>query len=194
MTADETSSALDRIESGVQALGREVLLRSLQCGLPEEAIRSLVESAGLRSVPELEALYGWRNGTSMREAETVDDIQFFPGFCLLSLEDAIANYRAFVTDERWSVGWLPVFANAGGDFYVVDLASAPPLRPPVREFLLEEVEHPVAFASITSMLSTLATAFERRVFYVDGNGYLEMDDLVFAALAQELDPGLGRWA
>lgn len=42
---------------------------------------------------------------------------------MLSLSDAVANYRSFVADPRWAHGWLPIFANGGGDFYVIDLVG-----------------------------------------------------------------------
>jgi hypothetical protein len=43
------------------------------------------------------------------------------------------------------------------------------------------------------MLRTLAAAFDRGVFYVDGKGYLEMDDRTFGALAGELNPTVKWW-
>lgn len=154
-------------------------------------MQGLLGSIGLKSNSELEALYGWRDGTSTEGVAAVDDIHMFPGFYLLSLEDAVANYRAFVTDRRWSSGWLPVFANGGGDFYVVDLGSQD--ESPVRHFRIDESEHPIEFSSIKDMLRTLAQAFERGIFFVDASGYLEMDDLVFGTLAAELNPHIDWW-
>ena len=109
---------------------------------------------------------------------------------MLSIEDAITNYRAFVADRRWRKGWLPLFANGGGDFYVLDLGS--PSAGQVRHFRIDESEHPVEFASLGAMLTTLAVAFERGIFFVDPNGYLEMDDLVFGELAAELNNDINR--
>jgi hypothetical protein len=43
------------------------------------------------------------------------------------------------------------------------------------------------------LLRTLAEAFEREVFFVDPNGYMEMDDLVFGDLAAELNPDVSWW-
>ncbi|MBE1605678.1 hypothetical protein [Actinopolymorpha pittospori] len=121
----------------------------------------------------------------------LDDIHIVPGFYLLSIQDAIANCRAFATDSRWTPGWLPLFANGGGDFYVLDLSS--PSGSPVRHFRIEEPEHPIEFGSLRALLTTLAEAFERGVFFVDPNGYLEMDDVVFGELATELNPDVGWW-
>ena len=87
-------------------------------------VRSSLAAVGLTSIRELEELYGWKNGTSIAGVAAVDDIHLFPGFYLLSIEDAVANYRAFAPDARWMGGWLPVFANGGGDFYVLDLNTS----------------------------------------------------------------------
>lgn len=35
--------------------------------------------------------------------------------------------------------------------------------------------------------------FERTLFFVDGDGYLEMDDLAFAVVAAELNPHVPWW-
>ncbi len=190
MTKD-LSASLASIEAALQRLGRHALLRSLQAGLSAESVRSSLSAVGLVSASELEALYVWRNGTSTAVGLTLDDIHFFPGFYLLSIEDAIANYRAFVTDSRWGPGWLPIFANGGGDFYVLDLGSIS--TRPVRHFRIEESEHPVEFTSLGAMLATLAAAFEQGIFFVDPNGCLEMDDLVFGELAAELNHDVDWW-
>jgi hypothetical protein len=189
----DLSAPLATIETALQRLGRQVLLRSLQPGLPGSAVRSALGGADLALAPstELESLYGWRNGTSTAGVAAVGDVHLFPGFYLLSVEDAIANYRAFVTDSRWRSSWLPVFANGGGDFYVLDLG--PPLESAVRHFRLDESEHPIEFSSLGALLTTLAQAFELGVFFVDPSGYLEMDDLVFGGLAAELNPDVEWW-
>lgn len=188
---DDLSESLTVIESALGRLGREALLQSLQSGISPDVVRSKLDSAGLRSTPELEAVYGWRNGTASDSPASLDDIQLFPGFHLLSLEDAVTNYRAFVVDDRWTTGWLPVFANGGGDFYVVDLS--PTGAGAVRHFWIDEAEHPIEFSSLSAMMATLAQGFERGVFYVDPDGYLEMDDLVFGGLATEMNPDIAYW-
>jgi cell wall assembly regulator SMI1 len=110
----------------------------------------------------------------------------------LSIEDAIVNYKEFVGDARWEPGWLPVFANGGGDFYFVDLSVMGSTM--VRHFRIEQSEHPVEFLDIESMMATLAAGFERGVFFVDGSGYLEMDDRAFASMAREFNPDVPWWA
>ena len=187
----DLASFLSQLQAALTRLDRQALLRALRPGLSAAEVQEILGSVGLKSNAELDALYGWRDGTSTEGVAAVDDIHIFPGFYLLSVGDAIANYRAFVTDPRWEPGWLPVFANGGGDFYVVDLGSQDDR--PVRHFRIDESEHPIEFSSIKDMLRTLVQAFERRTFFVDAGGYLEMDDLAFGTLAAELNPHISWW-
>lgn len=190
MTSD-LSATLANIETSLKHLGRQTLLRFLQEGVSAETVQNSLEAVGLGATPELESLYAWRNGTAISGGVMLDDIHLFPGFYMLSIEDATANYGAFVTDPRWEQGWLPILANGGGDFYVLDLGSRS--AQPVRHFRIEEATHPIEFASLEKMLVTLSSAFDRNIFYVDHNGYLEMDDLAFGALAAELNPEVEWW-
>jgi hypothetical protein len=182
---------LARIEDALHRLDRLVLLRALRPGLSAAEVRGQMGSVGLASTAGLDALYGWHDGTSTEGVAALGDIYMFPGFYQLSIEDAIANYRAFVPDERWAAGWMPIFADGGGDFYVVDLGS--PAEPPVRRFRLEESEHPIEFRSLDAMLMTLAASFERSVFLVGSNGYLEADTATYDRLAAELNPTVAWW-
>lgn len=187
----DLASLLSQLEAGLTRLDRHGLLRTLRPGITRAQVQRLLASVGLKSNRQLETLYSWRDGTSTEGIAAVDDIHVFPGFYLLSIEDAVANYRAFVTDRRWNSRWLPVFANGGGDFYVVELGSED--ESPVRHFRLDESEHPIEFSSIRDMLRTVTEAFERGIFFVDAGGNLEMDDLVFGVLAAELNPHIDWW-
>ncbi|WP_425310759.1 hypothetical protein AADG42_18935 [Ammonicoccus fulvus] len=149
-----------------------------------------IMAAGLPHNMEVETLYVWRDGTQTAGA-TLDDLHLFPGFYLLSLEDVLANYRSFVTDPRWNHGWLPLFTDGAGDFYLVELGGRSSGW--VRRFRIDEAEHPVEFRSLTDMVVTLAAAFDRGVFFIDSDGYLEMNDLRFGKLAAELNPAVHWW-
>ena len=188
---DDLHEALSKIERGLVRLGRQILLNSLQAGLQGVEVRSMLGSIGLPSTPELETLYGWRNGTSTKGISALGDIWLTPGFYLESLEDAALNYLTFVGDSRWTPGWLPIFANGGGDFYVIDLTASG--AGAIRHFRIDEVEHPIEFSSLRSFMETVAEGFERRIFYVDSDGYLEMDDLDFVDLAMEMNSDVAYW-
>lgn len=187
---DELADSFDRVDRALAKLGRDKLLSRLGAGRTADDVRRGLDSVGLASSDELEALFGWHDGTEADRA-ILDDIHMFPGFYQLALNDALANYRSFVDDPRWQPGWLPIFANGGGDFCVVDNAGSATGQ--VRHFRIDEAEHPVEFSSITTLFMTLASCFEEDVFFVDPDGYLEMGDLAFAAVAARIDPGVPWW-
>jgi hypothetical protein len=86
---------LDSILAHHERLGRNVLLERLQPGLSPENIKGQLSSTGVSSSNELLDFYGWRNGTRVPPGTPLDEVQFFPGFYLLALEDAIDNLAAF---------------------------------------------------------------------------------------------------
>ncbi|WP_157498407.1 SMI1/KNR4 family protein [Leifsonia sp. Leaf336] len=188
---NDLAETLPQIAASLQRLGRRTLLQSLKPGLERGEIVQQLSTAGFDSPIELHELYSWHDGTSTIDV-ALDDIHLFPGFYLLSLEDAIVNCLAFAADPRWGRGWLPVFANGGGDFYVIDLAPASGAV--IRHFRIDEDEHPVEFSSLSDMAATLVAAFDENVFFLDPEGYLEMDDLRFASLAGQLNPTVAWWS
>jgi hypothetical protein len=182
--------SLERIVAALAKLGRTEVLRRLLPGVPVETIRERFRGVGLQASSGLVALYSWHGGTAVTAGTSLDDVQFFPGFWFLSLDDAIANYVAFRDDMRWNSSWFPVFANGGGDFYAVWIREQ---GEPVVGFLVDEAEHPVEYASLASMCGTLADCFEEGVFYVDGRGFLEMDDARHADIARRNNPDVEMW-
>jgi hypothetical protein len=116
------------------------------------------------------------------------------GVLLSSLEEAVVVYRELVdSDTGWPEGCLPMWADGGGWYHVVDL-SLP--AGPVRDFWTMEARCEVEFGSVGAMLATLAEAFRRGMVSVrlrGGRGSLEVDGLAFAELAAELNPGVPYW-
>lgn len=188
--SSDLPTSLASIETALRRLDRGVLLAHLRPGVSADEVRGTLGAVGLPSPPELVELYAWRDGTAESEA-VLGEIWFVPGFYLLSLEAALEHYRIQSALGGWDVGWWPVLANSGGDYHVLDLGSGP--VPPVRRFGVHEGERPIMYRSLGALLATVAEAFDRGVIYVDGNGYLEMDDHVFMDLAAELNPDVSWW-
>jgi len=191
MTMTDLEVSLGAIEEALEKLGRVTLLTSMRAGIPRQELAARLGEVGLTATPELEVLYRWHDGTSTDGVEAVDDIQLLPGFYLPSTVDAVANYRAFLKDARWRTGWLPFLANGGGDFYVVELANSS--RGSVRHFRIDEIEHPVEFGSVAQFFATVAAAYANHIIYVDDADYLEMDDRLFAELAERMNPDIAWW-
>jgi hypothetical protein len=96
----------------------------VQLGLDEGDVAGPLRPAGRAPANEVVALYGWGNGTNAPAVTPLDDIHFFPGFYLMSLEEALVSYAAFCHDDRSQPDWLPLFANRGGDFYAAARAAS----------------------------------------------------------------------
>jgi hypothetical protein len=180
---------LDRIRDRLSSMGRDqTVARLLPPLAPDEIIRRF-DVAGLPAPASLVELYSWRNGTHVQPGTNLDDVHFFPGFWFLSLDDALQNYAAFRSDNRWDPRWLPVFANGGGDFYAAVLEEPTP----VVGFVLNEADHPIEYESLEAMIATLDEAFRDGAHFVDDRGFLEVDDQRYAEIARRHNPGVGIW-
>lgn len=135
------TESLAAIDQGLTVLGRSALISSWRTGQSPVRVRDLLAHRGMKSVGELEGVFAWHDGIDFPPDVPADDFHVFPGFYMLSLDEAVASCDTYVSDRRWNPGWLPLFANGGGDFYVVDLSELE--RGSVRHFRIEENEHPV---------------------------------------------------
>ena len=162
----------------------------LNAGADEAYIRDSASEAGLAFPEQLVELYGWRNGTRMKEGDDMDVRHFFPGFVFLALEDAIASYNAAEDDSRWSSSWFPVFGNGGGDFYAVACDESSPDFGAVVGFIADEAEQPIEFESVSSLVKTIRDCFLGNAYFVSGKGFLEANERSAAATAKKHNPSL----
>lgn len=183
------NNSLATIEAGLQKLGRAELLQRFRPGLPNDEVPQRLQAAGLEADGALADLYGWHDGTELAGVQKSGSVHLMPGFYFPPLEHSLTDHAAFVQDPRWHQSWLPLLADGGGDFYFVDQAGGGQ----VRRYRFDESEYPVEYASVSDMVHTLAAAYERDVFFVDEQGYLEMDDDAFAEVAAELNPSVPWW-
>jgi cell wall assembly regulator SMI1 len=84
--------SLRTIEAHLARLRRPVM-QLLQPGLSREQIEKHEAKLQFKLTPDLVNLYRVRNGTAAREGDIIDDLWFFPGFYLLSLEEAVQTSR-----------------------------------------------------------------------------------------------------
>jgi len=183
---------LDRILAGLKRLGRQRTIELLKPGVPQDRTREALQELALTPPRDLCEVYVWRNGTDVGAAATVDELYLFPGYYLLSLEDAVAEYRIRIGEE-WHAAWFPMFADGGGGFFAV------PCDADDREFGqvvgLDGDGFPpaMAFLSVGRMVATIAQAYDNDMIRVDGDGYLEWDDEAFRELAAGMNPKAPYW-
>jgi cell wall assembly regulator SMI1 len=168
---------------------RRPAARLLQPGLTRPQIATIEARLPFKLTRELVSLYRTTNGTPLKKGSTVDQLSFFPGYYLLSLEDAATEYRQKRSAPQWKKGWFPLFANGAGDYYAVPCA---PTSPGVIGFLRGEPDQPVEYASVTSMFATLAECFATGAFFVR-KGDFGIDDDKHRRVAIKLNPRLALW-
>ncbi|HET7047734.1 MAG TPA: SMI1/KNR4 family protein [Solirubrobacteraceae bacterium] len=181
---------LDRVAGALAALDRRELLDRLLPGLPKDEVVRRLEQA-VAPPPCLVELYSWRAGTRAGPDTKLGDIAFFPGFYLLSVDDAIVDYLAFRDHPRWNPDWFPIFANGGGDFYAAVLSDD---KCPIVGFMIDEDEQPIEYETLEAMIATLADCFDQGAFFVDDRGYLQMDSARHGEIARAHNPTVALWA
>lgn len=179
---------LDAIAEHLVRLDRRILLEALRAPASPETVRQALESVALPPSVELESIYAWRDGVDS-EAKEIGDLVLFPGFYLCSTEEAVANYRAFVASDRWSIGWYPLFADGGGDFLYVDLTDGGR----VSRFEIQYPEQELEYESISDLVSTIRAGYDEGIFYLDADNYLDMDDDEFRSVARRMNPTIEWW-
>lgn len=153
----------------------------------------MTSAAGLAITAEVERLYAWRDGTNSNTGDLLQSLWMFPGFYFPSLEEAVRCYRERVTAPQWRKGWFPIFLDGAGDFYVVPCGRTRRIVTGVIGFLHGEPTQPIEYASVATMIKTLAEAYDSGAIFVDDDGALEYDDEAYRQIAERLNPGIEAW-
>lgn len=177
---------VDSIFGHLRQLGSMIPSRR-RTGLRPESIKKAMQNQGLDAPDELIALYAYCDGTSTQEGEILGEIQLFPGFYWMSLDDALATYRGVSKSVEWGGSWLPIFANGGGDFYAVVCDSDSPYFGEIVGFVLGEPGQIIEFKNIVSLLETIERSFADGVFFISEGG-LKADYPRMRTIAREIQP------
>jgi hypothetical protein len=185
-------TSLNNILGHLQRLDRPVV-ELIQPPLAPHEIATLAARFPFALTRELETLYQWRNGTLDLTGELLQNLSFFPGFYLLSLEEAAEIYQEREGSEQWRRSWFPLFADGAGDFYVVACALSRLETSEVIGFIHGEPEQTVEYESVTSMMQTLERAYAQGAFFVDEDNALDIDDDLHREIARRFNPTVEEW-
>lgn len=192
MPTPDIPDLLDAIVAHLLLLGRRSPTR-LQPPLTPGELRRWEARFPFAFTREIEAVYSWRNGTIANEGDLLDNLHFFPGFYLLSMEEARQTYLERRDAPQWQEGWFPLFADDGGDFYLVSCQKRKLGRSEIIGFINGEPEQIAEYESVAAMLATLEAAFAEGAFFIDTEDTLEMDDDKYARIAARFNPGISEW-
>ncbi len=185
-------AALDRIAVRLAQSNRAVAPK-LQPGLSPGDIAARAATLPFALTIELEALYQWRNGTLVEEGDLLGQAYLFPGFYLLSLDEAVQTYAERKGSRQWRRHWFPVFADGGGDFFVVPCAPERREAAEVIGFIHGEPEQTVEYESLAAMMQTLDACYAQGAFFLDDDGELEVDDDKHREIAHHFNPQVEEW-
>ncbi len=163
----------NNIITWLQNNNRDIMLRKLQGGSRYGIYNKILKETELEIPNELIELYKISLGVDIKKGNKLDDFHFFPGFYFIPIARSIFFYNNYKDDSRWNKNWFPIFANGGGDFYCVDCSDKN--KSPIVEFMLD-YDDEVVHDSILNMLKTIDQCYKEKVYYVDDENYLEIDD------------------
>ncbi len=189
---------LTHILRRIENLGLPVVAQ-LQPGLSTQAIEHWQEQLPFALPTEVCMYYEWRNG--YQHGLPRYDL-LFPAGRVLSLESAINDYykglvkleeqlgenmlhqqmlpdtaalsypyNIFVSPTIWHKNWLPVFDDISNGYHIIIGNSQKQATTPIYFIWLEDGIY-LAYDSLTSLLETVATAYEMGAYYLDTEGYV----------------------
>lgn len=156
-------------------------------GLHTDELDSLLQRLPVKLTEETYLYYQWRNGLPANQANFNP---FFPTGYFLSLEQSIGFYTEFVRQARelasetgqdtswfWDSRWLPIFHDGGHHYHVVLCSPTDQEMSPVFSI---EYESPGseywAYDSLTSLLTTVLTAYETGAYSLEEDGVFIRED------------------
>ena len=188
----EMTSTLDEIVAHLRRLGRHAP-SLLQVPLTREEIQEWESRLPFALTRELATIYQWRNGTKAEESDLLESLYFFPGFYFLSIEEAVQTYQERGDSPQWREGWFPLFADGGGDFYIVPCAQQKVAASEVIGFIHGEPEQGAEYESVEAMIQTLEACFREGAFFVDDDDTMEIDDERHREIAHRFNPTIPEW-
>ena len=188
----DMTAALDRIVAHLRRLERGSPDR-LQRGLSNRELASWEAKLPFALTRELEVIYQWRNGTRADPGDLLESLYMFPGFYFLSIEEAVETYQQEQVNPEWLDGWFPVFANGGGDFYIVPCRPEKVADTVVIGWIHSEPDKIAEYESLTAMVETLDACFREGAFYLNDEDMMDIDDDKHREIANMFNPTIPEW-
>ena len=163
------AEALGALLAHLERLGRREVLGRLRPGMTAAATTSALSAAGLEAPAPLVDWFTRADGVNT-DGALIGDLYLLPGFYPLPLEGAL-EHRHYAMG--WPRAWLPILANGGGDYFVVDTTDN---EAPVLEFLVYDQPAVAVATGLEAFLRLVLQAFEDGVVFVDAEGHLEQND------------------
>lgn len=186
------AESLERILSWLIKNNPELAL-SLQPGLTREEIEEKVRNLPFRLPEEVYQLYQWRDGDGQWD---YGKSRLLPGYSFIPLEAALEEYVAINQyredllqdhqEEVWQKPWFPILMFDPKEYLFIPGEVEKIKTAPVFQLFLESGES-LKYATVTSMLLTIAECYETGAYYLS-DGYLKEDEEKVASIQRKYNP------
>jgi hypothetical protein len=175
------SQSLDAILAYHAKMGRHQIAQLLNPGISPQAIAAATSRFPYVLPVAITDLYGWRNGTREGEA-TLEDMWLFPGYYLLSLERSVSLNAALTKElsDLWGAHWFPFMCSGAGDYYAIQCTDRPTDDGFIVQYLRGEPRSLAKFTGLRVTINAIAAGFATQAFFVDSDGFFEVDDEDFS--------------
>lgn len=193
MIPEQITSLLNAYVNELGRIGFDLGNRYLPGGDETQVRRSLAE-VGFE-YPELVAFYVWRNGVNDSLKLPKGKICIFPGYYMLSLDEALNWYRKKHESGPFNSNYFLLFCADGYDFYHFSreeksfeiIGMLEEIKGSRKFFIAPE------FSSFEKMLRTFIDAVKEGGIVINRKGYLDYRDEEFSAVARRHNPNLAYY-
>ena len=163
----------EKIKGINQKQGRN-LEQILNPGLTEKKIAQIENELPGNFPRDLRQLYLQNNGTKLA-GDMIGKVLLTPSHYFLPIDAAMEFYRSKVINKSISSEYWPFFFDGSDGFLLCQLDC----RNEMPSFIIEEFPEfgtRIMFRSIDEMFKKLLICYEKKLLYIDDEGFLELDE------------------
>jgi hypothetical protein len=145
----------------------------------------------LKDLPTpLRIIYSIVEGTNY-EVEDQTLMDFYPGFLLININE-FNNFLSTFRENYEETAYFPFLVNYSSDFYLLKVDK---MNNDIGVYIStnDDIDIIKIHNSFEDFLKTLIAFYERNVFFLDDDGYLDMDFDKHIIIGQEMNPDVEYW-
>lgn len=172
-------------------------LNSLNQGINNFIINSLINGLGIELPPEVFQLYNWKNGTNMDGEFYLGAKWLFRGGVFTSIERSIEAYQYYSgKDEYWKKTMFMLFESGGGEMFIMDCNKESKTFGFIYKHSIGAIDYDVAitaYDSLYSWLKTILECYKKNIYHFDNSSILEFDFQAEAFISKKYNPKSKLW-
>jgi hypothetical protein len=162
----------------------------LHPGVSEAQIQRIETTLPFTFPISIVEMYKWRNGTDRTLGS-----ESFPWWTFDQIDLSVESYHELtrsIPDDSWNDHWFPMFSTSDVSCYGIQCSDENAIDGPIVhfEYLTGTNDE---FVNLEAMLRTILIAYETHVIFMSEDSDIDVDDIGFAEIARNLNPGIKRW-